>query len=115
MSNCKQLDPSLFCGEFVIFFAFWMYASGILPKQEKNEKIRGHHHPTITQAYGEIHPDLIDRHEMENFLHFDLNRDGLISLEEANRSINATIEEFAQVDANNDGFVHPAKLDVSLK
>ena len=70
---------------------------------------------TIAQAYGEIHPDLIDRHEMETFLRFDLNRDGLISLEEANRSINATIEEFAQVDANNDGFVHPAELDASLK
>ena len=40
---------------------------------------------------------------MEKFLHFDLNRNGLISLEEANRS-NATIEQFKQVDANNDGF-----------
>ena len=69
---------------------------------------------TIVQAYGEIHPDLIDRHEMETFLRFDLNRDGLISLEEANRS-NATIEQFAQVDANNDGFVHPAEFDESLK
>ena len=36
---------------------------------------------TIAQAYGKIHPDLIDRHEMETFLRFDLNRDGLISLE----------------------------------
>ena len=70
---------------------------------------------TIAQAYGKIHPDLIDRHEMETFLRFDLNRDGLISLEEANRSINTTIEEFAQVDVNNDGFVHPAELDASLK
>ena len=67
----------------------------------------------ISQTYGEIHPDLIDRHEMETFLRFDLNRDGLISLEEANRS-NATIEQFAQVDANNDGFVHPAEFDASL-
>ena len=70
---------------------------------------------TIAQAYGNIHPDLIDRHEMETFLRFDLNRDGLISLEEANRSINTTIEQFAQVDANNDGFVHPAEFDASLK
>ena len=68
---------------------------------------------TIIQAYGEIHPDLIDRHEMENFLRFDLNRDGLVSLEEANRS-NATIEEFKQVDANNEGFVHPSEFDASL-
>ena len=69
----------------------------------------------ISQAYGKLHPDLIDRHAMENFLRFDLNRDGLISLEEANRSINTTIEEFAQVDVNNDGFVQPAEFDTSLK
>ena len=75
---------------------------------------------TISQAYGELYSDLIDRREMENFLRFDLNRDGLVSLEEANRS-NATIEEVKQVDANNeqiyhcnDGFVHTAEFDASL-
>ena len=50
---------------------------------------------------------------MEKFLHFDLNRNGLISFEEANRS-KATIEQFKQVDANNDGFVHPSEFDASL-
>ena len=68
----------------------------------------------ISQAYGKLHPDLIDRHAMENFLRFDLNRDGLIALEEAKR-INATIKDFERVDANNDGFVHPAEFDASLK
>ena len=41
-------------------------------------------------------------------------RDGLVSFEEANNSINATIEEFAEIDTNKDGFVHPAEFDESL-
>ena len=48
---------------------------------------------------------------METFLNFDLNKDGQISREEAN----ATLEEFKQVDENNDGFVQPGELDISLK
>ena len=48
---------------------------------------------------------------MKTFLHFDLNRDGIISREEAN----ATAEEFKQVDENNDGFVQPGELDMSLR
>ena len=51
------------------------------------------------------------RAAMENFLNFDLNRDGQISMEEAN----ATLEEFKQVDENNDGFVQPGELDMSLR
>ena len=69
---------------------------------------------TISQVYGELYDHLIDRHEMEHFLRFDLNRDGLVSFEEANNSINATIEEFAEIDTNKDGFVHPAEFDESL-
>ena len=69
--------------------------------------------PTATsQAYGELYADMIESHEI-NFFCFDFNRDGLVSFEEANRS-NATIEEFKQVDANNEGFVHPSEFDASL-
>ena len=67
----------------------------------------------IPQAYGQLYADMIQSHEMENFVCFDLNRDGLVSFDKANRS-NATIEEFKQVDANNDGFVHPSEFDASL-
>ena len=53
---------------------------------------------------------------MENFLSFDLNRDGLISLKEAmeRRNSNDTIVEFKKVDVDNDGFVHPSEFDLSL-
>ena len=46
---------------------------------------------------------LMDRAAMEKFLNFDLNKDGQIS------------REFKQVDENNDGFVQPGELDISLK
>ena len=58
-----------------------------------------------------LYNHLMERAAMENFLNFDLNRDGLISMEEAN----ATLEEFKQVDENNDGFVQPGELDMSLR
>ena len=71
----------------------------------------------ISQAYSELYGGhMIERNAMENFFSFDLNRDGLISLEEAmvtNKS-SATIEEFKQVDENKDGFVHPSEFDASL-
>ena len=59
---------------------------------------------------------MIERSALRNFLSFDLNQDGLISLEEAKiaNSNNATINEFKQVDVDNDGFVHPSEFDVSL-
>ena len=70
----------------------------------------------ISEAYGGLYGHLIERHAMENFLTFDVNRDGLISLEEAmdSSSSNGTIDEFQQVDVNNDGFVHPSEFDLSL-
>ena len=70
----------------------------------------------VSQAYGELYSHLIERHAMKNFLAFDLNRDGMISLEEAmdSSSSNGTIDEFRQVDVNNDGFVHPSEFDLSL-
>ena len=73
--------------------------------------------PVVLQAYGGLYGHLIERDAMENFLTFDLNRDGLISLEEAmetSSSNNITVEEFKQVDVDNDGFVHPSEFDVSL-
>ena len=51
---------------------------------------------TGSQAFGKIHPGLSDRHAME--LHFDINRDGKISLEE---------EEL--------GHQHPAEFDLISK
>ena len=69
----------------------------------------------ILQAYaGGPYYHLLERHAMENFFTFDLNRDGLISLEEAMESSNGTIEGFKQVDVNNDGFVRPSEFDNSL-
>ena len=71
----------------------------------------------VSQAYAGIYGHLIERDAMENFLTFDLNRDGLISLEEAmetSSSNNITVEEFKQVDIDNDGFVNPSEFDVSL-
>ena len=59
----------------------------------------------------------IERDAIENFFSFDLNRDGLISLEEAlggTGKSNVTVDEFKQVDVNNDGFVHPSEFDLSL-
>ena len=50
---------------------------------------------------------------MENFFSFDLNQDGLISLEESNFN-NGTEEGFKQVDLDNDGFVQPSEFDFSL-
>ena len=68
----------------------------------------------ISQAYSGLYNHLIERDAMENFFTFDLNRDGLISLEEAMESSNGTIDGFKQVDINNDGFVRPSEFDDSL-
>ena len=70
----------------------------------------------VSQAYGGLYGHLIERDAMENFLSFDLNQDGLISLEEAMETSNSndTIVEFKQVDVDNDGFVHPSEFDLSL-
>ena len=58
-----------------------------------------------------LYDHLMEQSAMKTFLHFDLNRDGRISREETN----ATAEEFKQVDENNDGFVQPGELDMSLR
>jgi len=70
----------------------------------------------ISEAYSGLYDGLIERDAMENVLTFDLNRDGLISLEEAmeTRGNNDTIKEFKQVDVDNDGYVHPSEFDQSL-
>ena len=67
----------------------------------------------ISKAYRELYREKIERAAMENFFSFDLNRDGLISLEEA-MVTNATEEDFKKVDKDNDGLVHPAEFDASL-
>ena len=53
---------------------------------------------------------------MENFFSFDLNQDGLISLEEVTESYgsNGTEDGFKQVDLDKDGFVRPSEFDFSL-
>ena len=68
----------------------------------------------ISEAYGELYGEKIEQAAMENFFSFDLNRDGLISLEEAMVMTNATEEDFKKVDKDNDGLVHPAEFDASL-
>ena len=73
--------------------------------------------PAISQAYSGLYSSqLIERDVMENFFSFDLNRDGLISLDEAMETgkSNGTVDEFKKVDVNNDGFVHPSEFDLSL-
>ena len=67
----------------------------------------------MSKAYQELYGEMIERPAMENFFAFDLNRDGLISWEEAIVR-NATKEEFKKVDEDNDGFVQPAEFDSSL-
>ena len=74
-------------------------------------------HLTISQAYIGLYPNhLIEQSAMENFFSFDLNLDGLISLEEVmeTRGSNGTEEGFKQADLDNDGFVKPSEFDFSL-
>ena len=61
--------------------------------------------------------NLIEEAAMENFFSFDLNLDGLISLEEVIERIgsNGTEEGFKQADLDRDGFVKPSEFDFSLK
>ena len=71
----------------------------------------------ILQAYTGLYPNnLIDQPAMEKFFSFDLNLDGLISLEEVieTSGCNDTEEGFKQVDLDNDGFVRPSEFDFSL-
>ena len=78
-------------------------------RRRKKRSVTG----TILEAEyaGGMYNHLMEQKAMETFLNFDLNKDGQISREEAN----ATLEEFKQVDENNDGFVQPGELDISLK
>ena len=74
-------------------------------------------HLAISQAYSGFYSnDLIEQSAMENFFSFDLNLDGLISLEEVMQTYkgNGTEEGFKQADLNSDGFVEPSELDFSL-
>ena len=70
----------------------------------------------IFQAYSGLYPNLVEQAAMENFFSFDLNQDGLITLEEAIEfyGSNDTEEGFKQVDLDNDGFVRPSEFDFSL-
>ena len=74
-------------------------------------------HDPISKAYTGLYPNnLIEKAAMEKFFSFDLNFDGLISLEEVIERIgsNGTEEGFKQVDMDNDGFVKPSEFDSSL-
>ena len=59
---------------------------------------------------------LVELPVLENFLAFDLDKDGLISLEEAMLTTDniTTAEGFKEVDIDNDGFVRPAEFYLSL-
>ena len=74
-------------------------------------------HEPILQAYSGLYPNnLIDQAAMENFYSFDLNQDGLISLEEVTESFgtNSTEDGFKQVDLDKDGFIQPSEFNFSL-
>ena len=74
-------------------------------------------HEPISQAYIGLYPmHLIEQAAMENFFSFDLNQDGLISLEEVTESYgtNGTEDGFKQVDLDKDGFIQPSEFDFSL-
>ena len=73
-------------------------------------------HLAVSQVYSGLYSHLLERDAMENFLSFDLNRDGLISWAEAMETSgsNATIGQFKEVDLDNDGFVQPSEFDLSL-
>ena len=71
----------------------------------------------ISKAYTGLYPNnLIEQAAMETFFSFDLNLDGLISLEEVTEKngINGTEEGFKEVDVDKDGFVKPSEFDLSL-
>ena len=83
---------------------------------DRRRRKRSLHEP-ISQAYSGLFPNyLIEQAAMENFFSFDLNQDGLISLEEVTESYgsNGTEDGFKQVDVDNDGFVRPSEFDFSL-
>ena len=74
-------------------------------------------HNSLAEAYSGLYPSsLIERAAMERFFSFDLNLDGVISLQKAleRSGSNNTGEGFKEVDLDKDGFVKPAELDLSL-
>ena len=74
-------------------------------------------HLAISQAYSGLYPEhMIEQSAMEIFFSFDLNLDGLVSLEEVMQTYkgNGTEKGFKQADLNSDGFVEPSEFDFSL-
>ena len=71
----------------------------------------------MIEAYGHLYNHLLDVSAMENFLGFDLNKDGLVSLEEAIMTTDniTTFDEFNELVIDNNGFVCPEEFDSSLK
>ena len=93
----------------------WEWLNEFCPDRKRRKRSL---HEAISEAYSGLYPEyLIELGVMENFFSFDLDQDGLISLEEAmegNNSNNGTEEGFKQVDLDNDGFVKPSEFDSSL-
>ena len=60
----------------------------------------------VIEAYGHLCKHLLDEPAMENFLGFDLNKDGLISLAEAIMTTDkiTTFDEFNEIDIDNNVF-----------
>ena len=71
----------------------------------------------VIEAYGHLYNHLLGVPAMENFLGFDLDKDVLISLEEAIMTTDniTRFDEFNEVDIDNNGFVCPEEFDSSLK
>ena len=68
------------------------------------------------EAYSGLYPShLIEQPAMEKFFSFDVNLDGLISLEEVMETNGSNkTEGFKDVDLDKDGFVKPSEFDLSL-
>ena len=85
--------------------------------QDRRRK-RSSNPAALLEAYDRLYSRLINLPARENFLAFDLDKDGRISFEETmltmdNNNI-TTAESFKEVDSDKDGFVLLAKFDSSL-
>ena len=115
--NCDTDDGWCYYDKFLVNFCTSTKGTSDAEYCPDRRRKKRSVNPAILQAYSGLYSSqLIERDGMENFFSFDLNRDGLISLEEVMETgkSNGTVDEFKQVDVNNDGLVQPSEFDLSL-